>query len=1127
MSLDNLLDSRRNIIQDPFQESDSLDWLELKRIPTIIRNPLYYPVGSKLPDPTEELLNLFLNTDYIHFAAKMILNVNLLPFQCVIIDTLWRRRLPMLIASRGGSKCIVGNSLCQTSNGLLRMDEIIDKNSPVMQRIPINFEAKGQNNFNKIEYGWNNGYSETIKITTSFGYEIEGTKNHPIKVLSKNGDLVWKELQNIDNTDIIPINREGYNFGKNKNIDLDFAWWLGATVGDGMTCQKRYINFTNIDKDIYDLWIRIGEKLSNVKATNPPSNPDSFFLYSTEFNKYINENIGLQYKKAHGKSIPKCIRESDKFVVGQFLSGLFDTDGYCDKEDIGFSTVSDQLSIQVQSCLLAFGIICKRSYYLAKCNGEYFPAYSVIITGKENCLLFNKYIGFKCERKQIKLEKLCVRKSNPNKDLIPQNFKQIILDLVSFYKQKYQISVGHGYNYTRQLLMPSRIKSYNMSFETLGKVLDITSRISDHSCWIQLKEIHNNHLLYDKINKIENLYNQTFDVHIPEDHSFIANGFINHNSFCLGVYCLLRMVLNPGCKIVIVGAGLRQARNVFDYMATIWASAPVLQDISGKSKTAGPRREVDRFQFECGDSNCYAIPMGQGDKIRGLRANIIISDETPLIPESIFNIVVQGFAVVAKDPISKVKEAALINKLRRDGEWDEKMEEMRNKSAEGNQICFAGSAYYSFNHFAKRFKEWRAIIATKGDPKKLKQIFGDEFSLVKGFNWTDYACIRIPYTALPEGMLDQGIISQARITLSPQQFNMEMGACFSSDSDGFYRRSILEATTTNKPVQINSGELIQFNALRQGDETKRYVIGVDPAADRDNAAIIVLEIYPDHRRIVYCWTTNRKKYVELKKYNDKRGVELEEDYYRYIAKKIRILMRLFNTEHIIMDKHGGGIAISEALSSRETCEKGEDPVYEIIEEGKEKYTDFKDGAHILQLMAATQDINSEANHGMLKDFQDKVLLFPMFNTVELAKSIELDNINKIEFDTFEDLLNEIEELKNEITTVVATPSANIGKETFDTPSIKGENEKRGRLRKDRYSALLYANYYARNKDKNQPVNIEYKAVGGTKESFSTKKNTAPEHAPMYYGPGAMKWAKSGWMNGKTIPKYLNRGGRQN
>lgn len=59
------------------------------------------------------------------------------------------------------------------------------------------------------------------------------------------------------------------------------------------------------------------------------------------------------------------------------------------------------------------------------------------------------------------------------------------------------------------------------------------------------------------------------------------------------------------------------------------------------------------------------------------------------------------------------------------------------------------------------------------------------------------------------------------------------------------------------------------------------------------------------------------------------------------------------------------------------------------------------------------------------------------------------------------MLFEIEELKNELAIITHTKTTN-GRDRWDTPETKLPNGKKGRLRKDRYSSLLMANYIARN-----------------------------------------------------------------
>ena len=87
--------------------------------------------------------------------------------------------------------------------------------------------------------------------------------------------------------------------------------------------------------------------------------------------------------------------------------------------------------------------------------------------------------------------------------------------------------------------------------------------------------------------------------------------------------------------------------------------------------------------------------------------------------------------------------------------------------------------------------------------------------------------------------------------------------------------------------------------------------------------------------------------------------------------------------------------------------------------------------------------------------EDKVLLFPRFDTLSLSLMSEKDKISFKQlkdrvgesnalrlYDTLEDAVMEIEELKNELVTVVVSITAG-GRERFDTPEIKMNTGKKG------------------------------------------------------------------------------------
>jgi hypothetical protein len=384
------------------------------------------------------------------------------------------------------------------------------------------------------------------------------------------------------------------------------------------------------------------------------------------------------------------------------------------------------------------------------------------------------------------------------------------------------------------------------------------------------------------------------------------------------------------------------------------------------------------------------------------------------IPRDIFETVVAGFAAVSSDPIENVKKTAAKKRATELGIIMQE-DDINVIKRNDNQIILSGTAYYDFNHFAEYWKKWKVIIKSQGRESKLRDIFGEDPP--KDFNWRDYSIIRIPYELLPDGFMDASQVARSKATVHAGIYQMEFGACFTRDSQGFFKRTLIEACVTSDnyndrpPIKDRGGKDICFKSQLRGDINKKYIFGVDPASEVDNFSIVVLELNGDHRRIVHCWTTNREQHKE----KIKSGYSTEVDFYAYCARKIRDLMKIFPCAHIAMDAGGGGIAIEESLHDPDKIRDNELPIWQIVEEDKPKDSDYNQGLHILEMCQFSRyDWVSEANHGMRKDLEDKVLLFPMFDTLSLDISSIEDEMKGRSYDTLEQCTMEIEDLKDEL-----------------------------------------------------------------------------------------------------------------
>lgn len=557
-------------------------------------------------------------------------------------------------------------------------------------------------------------------------------------------------------------------------------------------------------------------------------------------------------------------------------------------------------------------------------------------------------------------------------------------------------------------------------------------------------------------------------------------------SYLLALYSLLRASLVQGSKIVCVGAGFRQSKVIFSYVDSFWRNGHVLRSIY-KNADDGPKQGNDMFTFTIGQSKIYFIPLGPGgEKVRGLRANIIIADEMNSMDTDVYEIVVNNFAAVSMNPVDKMKKEAKIKY------YKAKNLPIPTELLEAsfqNQSVIAGTMGFEHQPMYNYWKKYKEIIDTKG--KKLKEAFdGVEVDLT----YKDFCIMRLPYELIPKGFMDDKTIARAKATIHIGAYNSEYGCVPVKDSTGFFRRSIIDQCVANDKVITSDPNWPSycpqsFDAKLKGDRGCQYVMGVDPASESDNFAISIVEVHDEHQRVVYSWTTNRE---EVKK------LDASANYFSFCARHIRNLHKRFNIVKIGIDAQGGGISLSEALHDKDTLRKGDVLMWEEIDKEKPKDTDNFDGEHNLRLVQFSNYAwLANANHSLRKDLESRTILFPRYNAAISGLASEISGES-------EDNINNIEDLKDELSTIVMTITGT--RERWDTPQIKTDSNQIGRMRKDRYSALLIANDLAREINKDLTWTYEIPDVGGRVGQL--KMDIEEENA--FYGNKEFMDKSRGW-----------------
>lgn len=446
------------------------------------------------------------------------------------------------------NSCVVGDTIIYTEKGMTEISKISDMRKPKGYE-SCGLKIAGYHGKPQVAVDfYYNGFSETKKITTRAGYCLEGTPNHPIRTMNKEGMAEWKRLDEVKEGDWIPV-RRGMNYwgsdddisgfvyankrlrpkDHGEDVDLskmtpELAYLMGLILGDGYVDYKQgkaVIAHSDEEHETIEFLLGQPHKLQfNYKHKQHTEACSKRF---TAFLEWYGFKPGI---KAKGKTIPDRLFAAPKWVVANFLSGLFDADGHSKTRNgrVGYHSSSEKLIKQVQQLLLNFGIISRLAKRLAgptKRVKVYSLIWSLDISPKDS-LIFYKEIGFRLSRKQNNQHLIVEATSRKHsaQDGVPMQTDRIS-----------RILKGAWYKNNKGPNGLFGIKNQKMvGYQRIRQILNICS-CSDATDDIAILEgMCRENYYWDQIKTVEDGYAETFDFVIPVTHAFVSNGLISHNT---------------------------------------------------------------------------------------------------------------------------------------------------------------------------------------------------------------------------------------------------------------------------------------------------------------------------------------------------------------------------------------------------------------------------------------------------------------------------------------------------------------------------------------------------------------------------------------------------------------------
>ena len=285
-------------------------------------------------------------------------------------------------------------------------------------------------------------------------------------------------------------------------------------------------------------------------------------------------------------------------------------------------------------------------------------------------------------------------------------------------------------------------------------------------------------------------------------------------SFTTGIFAFLDAVLNQGVQTGIISKSFRQAKMIFKKIEDI-ANKPeaqmLAQCITRKNKSN------DQWTLEIGSSQIHALPLGDGEKLRGFRFHRIIIDEMLLMPERIYNEVIVPFLSVVENPTEREDMYNLETELIAQG----KMKEEDRYKWPNNKLIMLSSASYKFEYLYKLYEKFDNLILGTGHEKDTN---------------AHRVVMQFSYDCAPKQLYDQNLIDQARASMSQSQFDREFGAVFTDDSSGYFKTSKMSSCT----IEDGEGQSIQV----AGDPDGKYILSFDPSwAESESSDDFAMQVF--------------------------------------------------------------------------------------------------------------------------------------------------------------------------------------------------------------------------------------------------------------------------------------------
>ena len=484
----------------------------------------------------------------------------------------------MLIGPSALGKCVTGDTIIRVDGGITEIKNL-DFTDGYLER---EYVVDGLTDYVTTSHTYREVCDEVVAIKDNYGSVIKVTKNHPLRVLSKEG-VVWKKALDIKEGDVLLSKKFDSSYFKDIKHDFN-AYMYGFVLGDGCVSNKaKGCNSLTLSYNKERIVTLLNEN-GFIEDTTKRTRSDNFRSALRDSGK-----IYRLYKEfpREGRNLKKELWEigvynytwgdvdkehfprsgSYEYILN-VLAGYIDTDGYIaysgDYGYVEFCCKSESLISDLQDVLSSLGFKAYRGKdRYDKDYNRYYPRLRLNARDSvELMLLIKDLLVLKHEQAEELISKFG-GKTRQGKLDIPLECGSVLRDEINFLIKVCFESKGMTRTQYKNLKTGYFSNDLDRHRTSINNILSfigdnkLEREFIAYPLWDEFKTIsYLRNCNVSTVVSVEEIGTHVvYDVTIPKTHTFIANGFISHNTSRVKQY-MKKAKIKTGLEPVLINVNL-------------------------------------------------------------------------------------------------------------------------------------------------------------------------------------------------------------------------------------------------------------------------------------------------------------------------------------------------------------------------------------------------------------------------------------------------------------------------------------------------------------------------------------------------------------------------------------------